>query len=1004
RGSSSRASNRSSDTNRNTRIPAPKSSSQQSSSSSRRPSSRMTINMTTTITTSGSHSGLIVQSGVASAPSPSHSQRQPDPWSLPSVSSPLPSLPAASPLAVAAAPAAPAIEEIPGTTSEEIYAPSSHHSEREAEMPRLAQESAYDARPSSYQPQRFEEAEREQEEVSYVDPRDVLLNTFSTNPPPVPAERLSRRDLPMRPDTTSTTTYMEIFREPGEPLHAYQRLALPPHQKPDLLYGPRYEQWSNTRTETLIDDRGGKAVQWKPELVETDDEMPMSVQTKGREASTSPSYVRARSRETRQDTKDGRVIKESVSDEDITIETRSGPLSPRLFSPSSASATSPHIGSGALPAPPRIGWGAAPTPVPIITSPSIGSGARPLSPVSVDTRYGGGTRPASRALSPDDYHEALRRDVRSRTARSPSPLRRTTASSMYTTTPGYAPSTYSRPPPSYRTDSRYGSPVPPPGSLDRSKSSEDPDSSRLSEQLLSTSFSYHAEGPAAEVNQQQDVAASVESESPLYAPTLHQSPVYAATPKKSEAVNTPTLQQDAIAATEIDSPCYAATHQQQPTTSPPESPLYAPTLQQSAAASVAEHSPIYREIMRPPASDAEREKPIYAATLQQDAADAANSTSSPIYAATRQHAASAASQESLVYATTIQSFPASESPIYSSTLQRPAAKESPVYAAPQIRPVDVQLAATAAMEDYGLRLSQLSPRRDSMTQTEEMEQLLQKPPTPPPRPPPPTLARPMHRTSSYRQSLPPSARLDEHVYDQIPLERQDTRRHSFTCPPAFISRRSLEKIVHCLNEFPKSRRRSNEFAQPTAHPATTLERSQSVGGNLYRRHLQSHRGPIRIPVERRPSEDAYESAENRRPVRVTIDYDPRYAKVVKPSRPPPPRKPLSSTATFAPSSRSIRERSPSKIVRIINGRSYSVDGGRRGRHRPMSGTSPTPPNPSAAPTPPSIASLPSSRPSSALLDLPSRAEERRGLPPLANERVEERQWREEDRGRERSKP
>ncbi|GMS99964.1 hypothetical protein PENTCL1PPCAC_22139, partial [Pristionchus entomophagus] len=448
RGSSSRASNRSSDTSRNTRIPAPKSSSQ--SSSSRRPSNRMIINMTTTITMSGAHSGMIVQSGVASAPSPAQSHRYNDPWSLPSVSSPLPAISAAPAAAISAAPT---IEEIAPATSEDEYAPPPQHS---VEMPRLAQE----------------------EEVSYVSPRDVQLNTFNTNPPPAPTERLSRRDLPMRPDTTSTTTYMEIYREPGDPLHAYQRLALPPNQKPDLLYGPRYEQWSNSRTETLIDDRSGKAVQWKPELVETDDEAPMTVQTRGRDPSSSPSYVRARSRETRQDTKNGRVIKESISDEDITIETRSGALSPRLFYPSSA--TSPRIGSGASPAPARIGWAAAPAPAPIITSPvsplpsSIGGGARPLSPMSVYTGVGYGAapsaplRPASRALSPDEYHNELARQSRQR-QRSMSPTGRGPIASPYspysTSSTGYA-----RPPPSYRSNSRYGSPVPDQGSLDRSKS------------------------------------------------------------------------------------------------------------------------------------------------------------------------------------------------------------------------------------------------------------------------------------------------------------------------------------------------------------------------------------------------------------------------------------------------------------------------------------------------------------------------------------------------------
>ncbi|GMS99963.1 hypothetical protein PENTCL1PPCAC_22138, partial [Pristionchus entomophagus] len=271
---------------------------------------------------------------------------------------------------------------------------------------------------------------------------------------------------------------------------------------------------------------------------------------------------------------------------------------------------------------------------------------------------------------------------------------------------------------------------------------------------------------------------------------------------------------------------------------------------------------------------------------------------------------------------------------------------SPIYA--PLEQLQVELPAAAA--DFGLRLSQLSPRRDSFTQTELMA---------PPRPPPPTFARPMHRTSSYRQSLPPSVRLrDEHerVYDQVSFERE-SRRHSFTCPPAFISRRSLEKIVQCLNEFPKNKRRSDDFSRPSTEGR--LQRSQSVGGN------ERRPGITRIPVERRPSEEeenAYESAE-RRPIRVTIDYDPRYAKVVKPARPPPPRKPLSSTATFAPSTRSNRERSPTKIVRIINGRSYSVDGGRRGRHRAPSGTSPTPPDPktSTAPIPPSIETLPASR-------------------------------------------
>ncbi|GMT27131.1 hypothetical protein PFISCL1PPCAC_18428, partial [Pristionchus fissidentatus] len=333
----------------------------------------------------------------------------------------------------------------------------------------------------------------EVEEVSYIDPHDVRLNTFSRNPtPPQPQERQSRRDQPMRPDTTSTTTYMEIYREPGDPLHAYQRLALPPNQKPDLMYGPRYEQWSNTRTETLIDDRGSKAVQWKSDLVETDDETPLTVQTKGREASSSPSYVRARSRETKQDLKNGRVIKESVSDEDVTIETRSTALSPALFSQSSTAASPRPIGFGAVPAPqqqPYIGWGAAPTPVPIVTSPmspaaSIGRGARPISPMSVDTRsvaigYGAAPapplRPASRARTPDEYHDALRRQrsmspgARShnggiRAGASPSPYWAPTSPTGYSS-PGYG-----RAPPSYRSDSRYGSPVPAPGPLDRSKS------------------------------------------------------------------------------------------------------------------------------------------------------------------------------------------------------------------------------------------------------------------------------------------------------------------------------------------------------------------------------------------------------------------------------------------------------------------------------------------------------------------------------------------------------
>ncbi|GMT27132.1 hypothetical protein PFISCL1PPCAC_18429, partial [Pristionchus fissidentatus] len=127
---------------------------------------------------------------------------------------------------------------------------------------------------------------------------------------------------------------------------------------------------------------------------------------------------------------------------------------------------------------------------------------------------------------------------------------------------------------------------------------------------------------------------------------------------------------------------------------------------------------------------------------------------------------------------------------------------------------------------------------------------------------------------------------------------------------------------------------------------------------------QGRGGLTRIPIERRSSEteNIYESVEALKPVRVAIDYDPRYAKVVKPARPPPPRKPL-GTALFAPTSRSVRERSPSKIVRIINGRSFSVDSGRRGRHRNPAGTSPTPPDPRtrAPPVPPSIETIPIAR-------------------------------------------
>ncbi|KAF8366349.1 hypothetical protein PRIPAC_84178 [Pristionchus pacificus] len=1195
RGSSSRASNRSSDTNRNTRIPAPKSSSQ-SSSSSRRPSNRMVINMTTTITTSGAHSGLIVQSGVASAPAPSHhNHRQADPWSLPSVSSPIPSLSAAVPLPIAA----PVIEEIAPTTSEDEqhYAPPSHHS---VDMPRLMNEPPYENRPSAYQPApyqpyqspRFEETEREEEEVSYVDPHDVQLNTFNTNPPPAPVERVSRRDQPMRPDTTSTTTYMEIYREPGDPLHAYQRLALPPNQKPDLLYGPRYEQWANTRTETLIDDRGnGKAVQWKSDLVETDDETaPVIGQTRGRDPSSSPSYVHARTHETRQDMKDGRVIKESISDEDITIETRSAALSPRLFSPSSASGSA-RIGAGASPAQPqaRIGWGAAPapTPLPIVTSPSIGEGARTLSPMSVDTRYSGvgygvspTTRAASRALSPDEYHEVL---ARRGAARSPSPLRRTAAASpMYAPARAYSPgaeynAAYARPPPSYRSDSRYDSPPPSQGALDRAKSRsgdifmlyqtrdalgeivghlQDHNATVLSEPQQSSSFSFHAEGPPAAAPAVQQPAAAAASDSPIYATSRIQqadkdfvesapsSPIYAtlqslqqgtlsesqsapihrsriSNPEQAEIIEAPhqsqgpayvtshfrLLAKPAAAATAVavagsretqdhstlkavqperttaaapDSVIYANLKVQQPTaqemhTDAQRSPIYAASqhrLPNSAtchdsnkdvAQASSEHSPIYaRSQVRPGTAAAAAERTseasnslIFAASQVRQPSEAmpsgetAKTTShSPIYALSRalQHKKVEPSEEkqrSPIYAVSRivkpQETIGSEdnkhhSPIYAATHFRQQSAEtakstshtpsyavsraqqpqlsvgsennkqhSPIYAAPSTiitppaaAPTETTFEVTLPAAEFGLRLSQLSPRRDSMTQTEVLQ------PAAPPRPPPPTFARPMHRSASYRQSLPPSVRLrDEHIYDQIPMERE-TRRHSFTCPPAFISRRNLEKIVHCLNEFPKSKRKSEDFSRSAGEGR--LQRSQSM------RAPERRPAITRIPVERRPSEDEEEEGPYKnadpRPVRVTIDYDPRYAKVVKPARPPPPRKSLSSSATFAPSSRSIRERSPSKIVRIINGRSYSVDGGRRGRQRPMPGTSPTPPDPraSTAPLPPSIETLPSTRPTSAVLDPPTRVEERREPPPRTKERFDETRDGDDSRGRERSKP
>lgn len=232
----------------------------------------------------------------------------------------------------------------------------------------------------------------------------------------------------------------------------------------------------------------------------------------------------------------------------------------------------------------------------------------------------------------------------------------------------------------------------------------------------------------------------------------------------------PASNADVDQASSEHSPIYAASQVRQPD----------PAAAAAERTSETSHSPIYAASnVRQPSAEAGSHSPMYATSRTRQSSMKSSSEdkqSSPIYAVSRalqpqppvlsednkKHLPSYASsnvplqRESVHGPETAKS--ASSSPIHAVsralqpqiTLGIEADKQySPIYAAPSTiittptAPTETTFDVTVPAADLGLRLSQLSPRRDSMTQTEQLLQLQQ--PAAPPRPPPPTFARPMHR-------------------------------------------------------------------------------------------------------------------------------------------------------------------------------------------------------------------------------------------------------------------
>lgn len=226
-----------------------------------------------------------------------------------------------------------------------------------------------------------------------------------------------------------------------------------------------------------------------------------------------------------------------------------------------------------------------------------------------------------------------------------------------------------------------------------------------------------------------DVAQASSEHSPIYARSqVRPGTAAAAAERTSEASN---------------SLIFAASQVRQPSEAMPS----------GETAKTTSHSPIYAlsralQHKKVEPSEEKQRSPIYAVSRivkpQETIGSEDNKHHSPIYAATHFRQQSAETAKST-----------SHTPSYAvSRAQQPQLsvgsennkQHSPIYAAPSTiitppaaAPTETTFEVTLPAAEFGLRLSQLSPRRDSMTQTEVLQ------PAAPPRPPPPTFARPMHR-------------------------------------------------------------------------------------------------------------------------------------------------------------------------------------------------------------------------------------------------------------------
>ncbi|CAI5437687.1 unnamed protein product [Caenorhabditis angaria] len=248
---------------------------------------QMVINMKTTVTTSGGqHNGLVVHSAVqsnGSAPiSPSASTSNWQPYiesprmnrledriemlrsnsSLHRDHSPLP------------------IQMVPSTSRETLLSNTS--------KPRSV---AFQEKPPSPPPSPIYSFKgRDSPPDEFIQPTKLMLNLFRpTQREPqwqVPISRsqitddnggitLSKKNALLNDNVTTTTT-VEVFRAPMDPHAPVIGLSQSPYGGQPLLirtHGPQYEQWSNSKTQTMLSDEpissyGPKGVQWKERLIE----------------------------------------------------------------------------------------------------------------------------------------------------------------------------------------------------------------------------------------------------------------------------------------------------------------------------------------------------------------------------------------------------------------------------------------------------------------------------------------------------------------------------------------------------------------------------------------------------------------------------------------------------------------------------------------------------------------------------------------------------------------